>query len=269
VALPLTADSCGTGGDGSATVNISTAVAVVAAEAGLPMVKHGNRSISSKCGSADVLEACGVKIDVSPELAARCLQEERICFLFAPRYHAAMQHAMPVRRALRTRTIFNLLGPLSNPAAPPVQLLGVYDPALCRPMAETLRLLGCTRALVVHGAGLDEIALHGPTQGALLLAGTITDITISPEDAGLHEHPLEALAGGDPQENAAWLLRLLAGEATSAHNEAVAINAGALLWIAGKAKDLAAGAAQALAVIAAGKAKERLVRWGELSHGRA
>ncbi|MBW2732457.1 MAG: anthranilate phosphoribosyltransferase [Deltaproteobacteria bacterium] len=262
----LTVDSCGTGGDGSSTVNISTAVAVVVAEAGLAVVKHGNRSISSKCGSADVLQLCGINIEAGPEVALRCLSEERICFLFAPRYHAAMRHAMPVRRALRTRTIFNLLGPLTNPAQPRVQLVGVYDPALCQPLAETLGLLGCEQALVVHGSGLDEIAVHGPTKAARLHHGVVELMQLTPEQAGLKTHPLAALAGGEPEDNARWLQRLLGGQGSKAQNHAVAINAGALLWIAGAAESHREGVQQALETIAGGGARARLQRWGTLSH---
>ena len=263
--LPV-ADSCGTGGDGTGTVNISTAVALVAAEAGLRVVKHGNRSVSSRCGSADVLEAAGVAIDTEVALASRCLEELSICFLFAPRYHSAMRHAMPVRRALATRTIFNLLGPLANPAAPEVQLVGVYDPALCAPLAATLGLLGCKEALVVHGSGLDEIALHGPTHAVHLVAGRLETLELSPAAVGLDVHPLDALRGGNAEDNAQWLHSLLAGEASEASSQAVAFNAGALLWIGGLAPDLVAGVALARELIGAGRCRERLVRWGELSH---
>ena len=160
----LFADSCGTGGDGSRTINLSTAVAFVAAAAGLPIAKHGNRSVTSKCGSADVLEQLGVRLDVSPETSRRALDQAGICFLFAPQYHPGLRHAGPVRRALKVRTVMNMLGPCVNPARPAVQLLGVADPALLEPVATTLAGLGVERALVVHGAGLDEVALHGETE---------------------------------------------------------------------------------------------------------
>src|SRR4051812_28529735 len=163
----LFADSCGTGGDFSGSINVSTAAAFVAAACGLPVVKHGNRSFTSKCGSADVLEALGAKLDTSAEESRRILDETGFCFLLAPLYHPGIAHAGPVRRALKVRTIMNLLGPCLNPARPPVQLLGVADPRLLRPVAETLQALGVRRALVIHGSGLDEIALHGPTEALL------------------------------------------------------------------------------------------------------
>jgi len=263
------ADSCGTGGDGAQTVNISTAAALVAAEAGVTVAKHGNRSISSRCGSADVLERCGVRIDAPVEVSRHCLETERLCFLFAPQYHAGVRHAMPVRRALGVRTMFNLLGPLANPALPRYQLMGVYDAARCRTMAETLSLLGCERALVVNGGGLDEIALHAPTHGALLKDGKVRELTITPGDVGLQERPIEALRGGDPEGNAAWLRKLLAGEGDAAHAEAVAINAGALAWICGVANSHRAGVEQALEVLASGQAALRLDRWAKLSAGAA
>lgn len=261
------ADTCGTGGDGQHTVNISTAVAVLSAELGVPVVKHGNRSVSSRCGSADVLEACGVKIDATAEVAARCLAEVGLCFLMAPQYHAGMRHAMPVRRTLKSRTIFNLLGPLVNPAQPEWQVMGVYDPKYCKPLAETLGLLGCEAALVVHGSGLDELALHGPTTAALWKNGALSTLELTPEDAGLERAPIEALKGGLPQENAAWLRTVLAGKATSAHNAAVAFNAGALLWISDQADDLRAGTQRALEALQGGGSLARLERLAETSHG--
>jgi anthranilate phosphoribosyltransferase len=260
-------DTCGTGGDGAGTVNISTAVALVCAGLGMRVAKHGNRSVSSKCGSADVLEQLGVRLDVEPEAARRCLDETGICFLYAPKYHAGVRFAMPVRRALRTRTIFNLLGPLVNPSRPAVQLMGVYDPKLCVPIAETLRLLGCERAMVVHGSGLDEVAVHGTTKAALLRDGHVRELEICPEEAGLERHTLDELAGGEPEENAAHLRRLLIGDGPRAHNAAVAMNAGALAWISGRAETLADGAEQALAVLRSGELIDRFERFAEVSHG--
>ena len=259
-------DSCGTGGDESGTVNISTAVALLAAEAGLAIAKHGNRSVSSKCGSADVLQQCGVDIQASPAVSRRCLQEQRICFLFAPQYHAGVRHAMPVRRALGMRTIFNVLGPLANPANPRWQIMGVYDPALCEPMAHTLGMLGCESALVVHGSGLDEIALHGPTHAARLEAGKVRTLCVSPGEVGLEPRSLDELRGGDAAENARWLQALLGGKGRPAHNEAVALNTGALLWVSGRCADLAAGYRTALATLGQGGGAARLQRWAELSH---
>jgi anthranilate phosphoribosyltransferase len=259
------ADSCGTGGDGAGTVNVSTAVALVGAEAGIPMAKHGNRSISSRCGSADVLERCGVRIESPPELSRRCLDELGICFLFAPQYHAGVRHAMPVRRALGVRTLFNLLGPLANPALPRRQLLGVYDPERCDTLARTLAMLGCERALVVHGGGLDEIAPHASTRAALLEDGTVRPLELTPEDAGVERHGLHELRGGDPTDNAAWLETVLAGGGTPAHRDAVALNAGALLWICGKAPTHRAGVEQARDILASARAADRLARWRALT----
>lgn len=260
------ADTCGTGGDGTGTVNVSTAVAIVAAELGLPVAKHGNRSVSSQCGSADVLEELGVKVDAPPEVARRSLDEVGLAFLFAPMYHSGVRHAMPVRKALATRTIFNLLGPISNPSHPAIQLMGVYDPALCRPLALTLGLLGAEAALVVHGEGMDEVALHGTTTAALWRDGRLTELEFTPEEAGLRRQPLSSLQGGGPATNAAFLRALLAGRGQPAHRDTVAINAGALAWIAGLADTLGDGVALALETIASGRAAERLRRWAELSH---
>ncbi len=259
------ADSCGTGGSATGTLNVSTAVAVVCAELGLPVAKHGNRAVSSKSGSADVLEAVGVRLDAPPEIARRCLDEVGVCFLFAPQYHAGVRHAMPVRRAFATRTIFNLLGPLVNPARPPVQIVGVYDPALCLPLAATLQMLGTAAALVVHGEGLDEIALHGTTRAALLRDGRLSELELTPEEAGLERRPLAALRGGQATENAAAFLELLAGKGSDAYRDAVALNAGALSWIAGGCASLAAGVDRVRDVLASGRCSERLARWIELS----
>lgn len=261
------ADTCGTGGDMSHTVNISTAAAVIAAEMGIPIAKHGNRSISSKCGSADVLELLGVKIDASPAVARRCLDEAGICFLFAPVYHPGMRFAMPVRKALKTRTIFNILGPLSNPAAPRVQIVGVFDKMRCLPIAETLKALGLEAALVVHGSGLDEIALHGPTDGALLKDGAVESVTITPESAGLTQTSLDALKGGTPAENAAALLALLKGKGQKAHAEAAALNAGALSFVFGKSASIKEGVTVALDTIASGRCADRLAKFKEVSNG--
>lgn len=262
-----TVDSCGTGGDGQHTVNVSTAVAMIVAEAGLYVTKHGNRSISSKCGSADVLEQCGVKLDASVEVAHKCLERERFCFLFAPSYHSGMRHAMPTRRALKTRTLFNLLGPLVNPSRPEHQVLGVYDPDLCLPIAKTLKVLGTKSALVVHGGGMDEIAVHSPTHCVLLKDGEISELTLSPKDAGLSEYPIDSLRGGEPEENAQWFRGILGGEGSDAHKAAISMNAGALLWIADQAESWREGVARARSVIDSGLALERLKRVGAISHG--
>jgi anthranilate phosphoribosyltransferase len=254
----LFADSCGTGGDGSGSINVSTAAAFVAVACGLPVAKHGNRSVTSRCGSADVLEQLGAKLDVSAEVSRRALDETGFCFLFAPRYHPGLRHAGPVRRALKVRTIMNLLGPCVNPGEPKVQLLGVADPKLLEPVAQTLASLGVERALVVHGDGLDEIALHGGTQAVRVSNGSLETLTITPEDAGLKRSPVSALKGGGPEENAERFRALLMGYAPAAEAEVVALNAGALLMTAGKAADLRQGTAMALDAIRSGAAHARL-----------
>lgn len=261
------ADCCGTGGDGSGTVNLSTAAAFVAAELGIPIAKTGNRSVSSRCGSADLLEQLGVRLDPAPDVARRCLDQIRLCFVFAPQYHPGVRHAAPVRRALGVRTVFNLVGPIANAARPPWQLMGIYDPALCEPAARTLQLIGRSVALVVHGSGLDEVALHGPTTGVLLREGELRHVTITPSDAGLTAAGLEALAGAGPEENAAWLLALLEGKGSAAHADAVALNAGALAWATGQAATLRAAVRLARDAIDGGGCRSRLDRLVELSHG--
>jgi len=261
------ADTCGTGGDGAGSFNVSTAVALLMAELGVPVAKHGNRSASSRCGSADVLETAGVRLDAPPDVARRTLDEIGVCFLFAPAYHAGVTHASPVRKALGTRTIFNLLGPLANPSRPPLQLMGVYDPALCAPLATTLGMLGAETALVVHGSGLDEVALHGPTHAALWRGGCMTEFEMVPEEAGLARRPLAELEGGSPEVNLALLMAVLEGRGSPARRDAVALNAGTLVWVSGRASTLAAGVAQAREALAGGGAARRLARWAELSHG--
>jgi anthranilate phosphoribosyltransferase len=263
----LFADSCGTGGDGSGSINVSTAAAFVAAACGLPVAKHGNRSISSRCGSADVLEQLGAKIDVEPIVSRRALDHAGVCFLFAPRYHPGLRHAGPVRRQLKVRTIMNILGPCLNPAEPQVQLLGVANPALVGPVARTLSALGVVKALVVHGAGLDEIALHDETLAMQVDHGVLTPVTIRPEDAGLERRPMASLKGGDPALNAERLKALLKGQGEAAESDTVALNAGALLATAGIAADLREGVAQARDSIAAGEPNARLVMVVEASRG--
>jgi anthranilate phosphoribosyltransferase len=261
------ADTCGTGGDGVGSLNISTAVAFVAAEMGVPVAKHGNRSVSSRCGSADVLEALGARLDAPPEVSRRCLDEVGICFLLAPQYHPGVRHAMPVRRALATRTIFNLLGPLANPARPPWQLMGVYDPRLVAPLAETLGLLGAKAALVVHGSGHDELVLHGSSTVARWKDGRLDTMMLTPARAGVAEAPADALLGGEPAENAAWLRDVLTGRATPAQVDAVALNTGALLWLADRFPTLPEAVGAARTVIQSGAPRLRLNRFIELSHG--
>ena len=263
----LYADCCGTGGDGSGLINVSTATAFVAVACGLPIAKHGNRSVSSRCGSADVLEAVGAQIDIAPDKARALLDETGFCFLFAPAYHPGMKHAALVRRQLAVRTIMNLLGPCINPARPPVQLLGVADPKMLRRIAQTLAAMGCEQALVVHGSGLDEVALHAETRAIRLSGGEIEEFEITPEDAGLKRAPLKAVAGGDVEENAARLRALLAGSAGSAEEDIVILNTAALLMTAGKAATLREGAALAREALGSGRAAEALERFVEASRG--
>ena len=261
------ADSCGTGGDFSGSINVSTAAGLVAAACGLPVVKHGNRSFTSKCGSADVLQALGARLDLSPLESRELLDQTGFCFLLAPYYHPGIAHAGPVRRALKVRTIMNLLGPCLNPARPKVQLLGVADPRRLRPIAETLQALGVERALVVHGSGLDEVALHGFTQAVLLDDGTLEEIEITPEEAGVRRMPLDRIVGGSPEENAERLTGVLGGRAREADTSIVALNAGALLMTAGVAADLKAGVAAALDAMGSGRALDLLQRFVEASRG--
>lgn len=260
----LFADCCGTGGDGLGTFNISTAAGFVAAAAGLPMVKHGNRSVSSRSGSADVLMAAGAAIQLSPAGARRCLDETGFTFLFAPAYHQGLRHAMPVRKALGTRTIFNIIGPLANPAAPPVQLVGVYAPHLVPIVARTLQRLGC-RALVVHGSGLDEVATHGPTMCARATPDGVTELELSPDDFGITACALSDLVGGEPEENARMFAELLANAGSRPLRDAIVVNAGALLWTAKKAEDPRGGAALAREALEAGRAQDVFQRYVRVS----
>jgi anthranilate phosphoribosyltransferase len=254
-------DLCGTGGDGLATLNISTACAFAVCAAGVPVAKHGNRNMSSKCGAADVLEALGAKIDVDAATAARCLNETNVCFLFAQSYHPATKHATSVRRALGFRTIFNLLGPLCSPARVKRQLVGVYGREWVEPVALALRELGTDTAWVVHGDdGLDEITTTGETQVALLENGTVQLRTISPEDAGLPRATLNAIKGGTAQENADAIRALLSGE-TGAYRDIVLLNSAAALNVAGKVQSLKAGVELVAQTIDSGAAKTALERF--------
>ena len=263
----LFADCCGTGGDGSGLINVSTAAAFVSAACGLPIAKHGNRSVSSRCGSADVLEALGAKIDVSPDAARKMLDDTGFCFLFAPAYHPGMKHAALVRRQLSVRTVMNLLGPCINPARPPVQLLGVADPKMLRRIAQTLGAMGVEKALIVHGSGLDEVALHGETRAIRLVGGEMTEITLTPEDAGIERAPLSVVTGGDVAENATRFRLLLAGQGSRAENDIVVLNAAALLLPAGRAATLRDGADAARDALLSGKAGAVLDAYVEASNG--
>ena len=251
-------DTCGTGGDSSGTFNISTAAAVVAAAAGARVAKHGNRSISSLCGSADVLEALGVHIDLPLHEAGRAIRDVGIGFLFAPAAHSATRHAVPARKQIGKRTVFNFLGPLTNPAGAETQLLGVFSPDVLTLVAETLAELGITRAFVLHGAGgLDELSLSGETQIAEVRDQSITYFTVSPSDFGLEPAPREALRGGTPQENAALLRRIFQGEPGAPH-DAVVMNAAAALVVSGVAENFLAGAQLANRAVSSGAALEKL-----------
>jgi anthranilate phosphoribosyltransferase len=263
----LFADCCGTGGDSSGLINVSTAVAFVAAACGLPVAKHGNRSVSSRCGSADVLEAVGVRIEVDPATARRALDQTGFCFLFAPAYHPGMKHAALVRRQLYVRTVMNLLGPCINPARPPVQLLGVADPKMLRRIAETLDAMGVDEALVVHGSGLDEVALHGETRAIRLSNGELAELVIAPEDAGLERAPLSVVTGGDIAENAARFRALLNGGGTTAEQDITILNTAALLLTAGKVTSLRDGAGLAGEALLSGQAGTVLDAYIEATRG--
>jgi anthranilate phosphoribosyltransferase len=255
---PNVIDTCGTGGDGSQTFNISTTAAFVVAGAGVPVAKHGNRAMSSRCGSADLLQALGVAIELSPEMAETCLAEVGITFLFAPLFHSAMKYAVGPRREIGVRTIFNILGPLTNPAGAKQQILGVSRKEFAEPMAHVLGNLGSTRAFVVHGAdGLDEITTTGETHITALDGGKIASYTITPEQFGLPRAPLGALAGGDAQQNADITLAVLEGK-RGPHRDVVLLNAAAGLAIAGTAPDLQAGLQLAARAIDSGAALQKL-----------
>ncbi|KPK52547.1 MAG: anthranilate phosphoribosyltransferase [Myxococcales bacterium SG8_38_1] len=254
-------DTCGTGGDGLHTFNISTASAIVAAACGVAVAKHGNRAVSSKAGSADVLEALGVRIDIPAESVRRCIEEVGIGFLFAPSHHAAMRHAAPIRRELGIRTLFNLLGPLSNPASATHQVVGVFDPARAEQLATALGILGLDAAWVVHGdGGLDEVSPSGPTRVAELRNGEVRTFELSPADFGVDSVSLEALRGGDANENADIIGRVLRGEACAAR-AAVVVNAAAALCVTGIAADPETGAKRAAEALDSGAAEQVLARW--------
>lgn len=261
------ADCVGTGGDGANTINISTTSAILAAACGLKVAKHGNRSVSSMSGSADLLEAFGVNLTMSPEVASQCIEQANMCFLYAPAYHPGFKYAGPVRKAMGIRTLFNILGPLVNPSAPQIMLLGVYTPDLLMTIAESLQLTGVKRAFIVHGSGLDEIAIHGETQVIELRDGQLIEQTISPEDFGLPRYELNDIKGGTPQENAQYSKAILAGEGKPAHNAAVIINTAALLYLHGKADSLKAAADIVQNVLASGQALHTLEKLVEVSNG--
>ncbi len=262
-------DTCGTGGDASGTWNISTAAAIVVASCGVPVAKHGNRGLSSKSGAADVLAALGVNIEADMALVRRALWDAGICFMMAPRHHAAMRHVGPTRVELGTRTIFNLMGPLSNPAGAKRQLTGVFSRQWLTPLAEVLGKLGSERAWVVHGSdGIDELTTTGPSYVAELKDDKVTSFEVTPEQAGLPRATTGDLKGGDPATNALALNALLDGH-KGAYRDVVLYNSAGALVIAGKVADLKAGVALAAKAIDSGEARARLQRLVAISNGRA
>jgi anthranilate phosphoribosyltransferase len=259
-------DTCGTGGDGRGTFNVSTAAAFVAAGAGARVAKHGNRAMTSGCGSADVLEALGAKISLGPEQVAECIRQTGFGFMFAQAFHPAMKYAASTRREIGVRTVFNILGPLTNPAGASSQLLGVARPEMAATMAAALQRLGTRHALVVHGHdGEDELSLGGPSSVCELRGGEVRQYTVSPQDAGLTAAPPEAIRGGTPEQNAALLVAVLKGERGPVR-DVVVLNAAAALVAADVAADLREGASAAAAAIDSGEAARRLERWVELTN---
>jgi len=264
-AHPVVLDTCGTGGDSANTVNISTISAVVAAGAGVMVAKHGNRAVSSRCGSADVLKELGVNIECPPDIVERCINEIGIGFIFAPLFHPAMKHAIGPRREIGIRTIFNILGPLTNPAGARYQLLGVYDSKLTGILAEVLRRFDSERAIVVNGDGLDEITITGRTEISELKNGKVNSYSVSPVDFGIKEQSLSALAGGDPAYNARIMLDTLRGE-PGPIKDAVILNAGSALYVAGAAGDIKQGMEQAEGSIRSGRALLKLNQMVQLTN---
>jgi anthranilate phosphoribosyltransferase len=251
-------DTCGTGGDGASTFNISTASAIVAAAAGARVAKHGNRSVSSSSGSADVLEAAGVKLDLTPEQVSACIDRVGVGFLFAPQHHSAMKHAIGPRKEMRVRTLFNLLGPLTNPAGAPNQVLGVFSPDWVEPLARVLQRLGSEHVLVVHAEdGLDEISIAAPTRVAELKGGDISVYMVTPEDFGMQRADLAVIAVEDAEQSLAMIKAVFADQPGPAR-DTVCLNAGAAIYAAGLASSLADGVTLASEVIRSGKARQTL-----------
>lgn len=251
-------DTCGTGGDDYDTINVSTTSATVAAAAGVPVAKHGNYSVSSSSGSADVLETAGVTVDAEPPAVERSIEERGIGFMLAPVFHPAMKAVIGPRKELGMRTIFNVLGPLTNPAGADAQVVGVYDPDLVPVLARALARMDVNRALVVHGSGLDEIAIHDETVVAEVTGEDIEEYTLTPADCGVESAPIGAVAGGSPAENAADLEGILTGTVTGPKRDIILANAGAAIYIAGEADSIEAGAEQALDAIESGDATDKL-----------
>ncbi|OPX95095.1 MAG: Anthranilate phosphoribosyltransferase [Syntrophorhabdus sp. PtaU1.Bin002] len=252
-------DTCGTGGDGTMTFNISTTAAFVVAGGGIKVAKHGNRSVSSSCGSADVLEKLGVNIEASPEVVGQYIDQVGIGFLFAPVFHSSMRYAIGPRKEVGLRTIFNVLGPLTNPAGARYQLVGVYDEALCEPLAQVLGRLGAERAMVVHGLdGMDEISVTGETKVSEMVDGEVRTYFVRPEDFGLKQYDMKELQGSNAEENARILEGVLSGKTNGAKRAVVALNAGAAFYVSGGFKDINEGVRYAEEVIDSGKALAKL-----------
>lgn len=265
--LPHTVDIVGTGGDASGTFNVSTASMFVAAAAGCHVAKHGNRSVSSRSGSADALETAGLRLDLTPEQVARCVREVGVGFMFAPGHHSAMKHAIGPRREMGVRTIFNVLGPLTNPAGVPNQLLGVFSEELLEPLAEVLRRLGSRHVMVVHSRdGLDEISIGDRTDVAELKDGMVHRYSIQPEDFGIHRSPLDTVRADGPEESVRTIIGVLDDTAGPAR-DIVVLNAGAAIYVAGLAESLKDGVKKADAAIASGEARNRLDCLVVLSQG--
>ena len=261
-------DTCGTGGDDHDTINVSTTAAIVAAGAGIAVAKHGNYSVSSSSGSADVLEVAGVNVDAEPASVEAAIERDGIGFMLAPVFHPAMKAVIGPRRELGMRTVFNVLGPLTNPAGADAQVLGVYDPDLVPRIARSVAHMPVERALVVHGSGMDEIALHDETVVAEVDGGEVTEYTITPADLGLGAAPIEAVAGGSPEENAADLRGIVSGEVTGPKRDLILANAGAGVYVAGEADTLAEGVDVAAAAIDGGGAAAKFAALrGEASEG--
>nr|WP_284030540.1 anthranilate phosphoribosyltransferase [Halobaculum sp. DT31] len=251
-------DTCGTGGDDYDTINVSTTSAIVAAGAGVTVAKHGNYSVSSSSGSADVLEVAGVEVDAEPPAVEEAIERDGIGFMLATVFHPAMKAVIGPRKELGMRTVFNILGPLTNPAGADAQVLGVYDPDLVPTIAEALTHMDVERALVVHGDGMDEIALHGPTTVAEVDGDAVTEFTLTPDDLGLDSAPVDAIAGGTPEANAADLTGIVEGSVTGPKRDVILANAGAAVYVAGLADDLAEGVDVAANAIDEGAAAEKL-----------
>ncbi|RZV11009.1 anthranilate phosphoribosyltransferase [Natrinema hispanicum] len=251
-------DTCGTGGDDYNTINVSTTSAIVAAGAGVPIAKHGNYSVSSSSGSADVLEEVGVNVEAEPPAVEEAIEDDGIGFMLAPVFHPAMKAVIGPRKELGMRTIFNVLGPLTNPAGADAQVVGVYDSALVSTLADALSRMDIERALVVHGAGTDEIAIHGETVAAEVDGSSVEQYSLEPADLGLNEHDIDDIAGGAPEENAADMRGILEGDVTGAKRDVILANAGAAIYVAGEANSLEAGADAAHEAIESGAAARKL-----------